>query len=106
MAAFAAVRQVTRRFGVQRRQEQERAGLFCRDKFSRKFAREVKPGLDIDRPHPFPGLFTDGQCMVRLAARRRGAVDEMRDLPDGGDCIRKERLACLGIGQITDPRHR
>jgi hypothetical protein len=44
--------------------------------------------------------------MVRLAARRRSAVNEIRDLPDGGCRIRKQRLACLGIGEVTDPRHR
>ena len=99
------MRQVARRAGVQRGQEQERAGLLRRDQFSREFAGEVKAGIDIDRTHLRPGLLADRESVIGLAPRRRGAVNEMRHLANRRPCLRQQRIAHGGIGEVADEGH-
>ena len=100
------MRQVARRTRMQRRQQQERAGLLVRDQLTRQLARKMESGLEIDRMHLRPPLGGDGHRMISLAPRRRGAVHEMRHSPDRGLCLGQQRAARRGIGEIADPGHR
>ena len=100
------MRQVARRRRVQRSQQQERARLPRRDQLKRQLARQMKAGIEIDRMHPLPGFGVDGQRMIGLAPRRRGAVDEMGHLPERGLRVRQQRIAGVASGEIADPRHR
>ena len=100
------MRQVARRAGVQRGQEQKRAGLMRGDELSRQFAREMKAGIDIDRPHLLPGLARDRERVIGLAPRRRRAVNEVRHLPHGGLRVGQQRIAGGALCEIAGPCHR
>ena len=100
------MRQVARLAGVERRQEQDRAGLPAGDEVAGRFAREMEAGVEIDRMHLRPGLRAGGECVIGLAPWRRGAVDDMGHRSKRGTRIRKQRIARGGIGEVSDPRHR
>ena len=99
------MRQVARRAGVQRGQEQKRTGLAGRDQFSREFAREVKAGIEVDRAHLLPGRRAHGESVIGLAPRGRSAVNEMGHPPEGGLRGGQQRVARGGIGEVADPGH-
>ena len=100
------MRQVARRLGVQRGQHQERARLSRRDERAGQFAREVKAGIDVDRMHLRPRFVGDGQNVIGLPPRRRGAVHEVRHLPERRPRLRQQRVAGVAAGQVADPRQR
>jgi hypothetical protein len=66
----------------------------------------MKAGIDIDGAHPLPGFGVDRERMIGLAPRRRGAVDEVGDLPECGLRFGQQRVAGLAPGEVADPRHR
>jgi hypothetical protein len=99
------MRQVARRAGMQRGQEQKRAGLMRGDQLSREFAGEVKTRIDIDCAHLVPCCVTDRERMTGLAPWRRRAVNKMRHLPDGRARLRQQRIAGAAFGEIADPGH-
>src|SRR5215212_2681815 len=78
------VRQVARRAGVKRGEQQERPGLTGSDKLTSQFAREMKARVHIYCTHLLPGVSSDRESVIGLAPRRRRAVNEMCHLPDGG----------------------
>jgi hypothetical protein len=100
------MRQIARRAGMERREQQERAGCFRRDQVAGQFAREVKAALEIDRMHLRPDLGRDGHGVIGLASRRRGAVDEMGHPPERRLRVLQQRLTRGWACEIADPRQR
>src|ERR1700750_2012610 len=99
------MRQVARRLGMERGQEQERARRLRRDQLLRQAAREMKACVDIDGMHLPPGLLADGEDVIGFVPWRRSAVYEMGDAAELRFGMGEQRIACGGLPEIADKGH-
>ena len=100
------MRQVARRTRMQRRQQQERAGLLAAISCRASSRARWKPASRLTACICAHVSVADGHGVIGLAPRRRGAMHEMRHSPDRRLRLRQQRVARGGIGEIADPWHR